>query len=274
MGNNHKQKYTEIIDDDLYEEFDDETLYKIMQEARKEALQREAEANQTKRKRPFLKWAFCLIVVMLLFNVVSLLPQTFSIPAIDFLITSAKLSAKENIQELKKAVVVIETDDSRGTGFSISSDGTILTNYHVIEDEKEVTVAFPDEGLFNAEVVGTYPSIDLAVLQIDQINGLPSLTLAPNPTFQQDDHIYFIGNPLRFQGIANEGTIIDSIQLSDWKEEVYMIQAPVYRGNSGSPVINENGLVIGVVFATLDHESYGKVGLFIPIDSYLQVTDF
>ena len=47
-----------------------------------------------------------------------------------------------------------------------------------------------------------------------------------------------------------------------------MIKAPVYRGNSGSPVLKHDGQVIGVVFATLEHETHGKVGLFIPIDTY------
>src|SRR5690625_2901082 len=74
--------------------------------------------------------------------------------------------------------------------------------------------------------------------------------------------------PLRFQGIANEGTIIDDIQLSSWDEKVMMIEAPIYRGNSGSPIINKNGQVIGIVFATLNQEEHGKVGLFIPIDYY------
>ena len=48
-----------------------------------------------------------------------------------------------------------------------------------------------------------------------------------------------------------------------------MMKAPVYRGNSGSPVLNKDGKVIGVIFATLDHDEHGRVGLFVPIDEYL-----
>src|SRR5690625_298444 len=262
------QKEHDIIDEDLVEDIDDEEMYELVQEARKEALERSRQQKENpSTKRPFPRWAFWLIAIAMTFNVFALLPQTFSIPAIDFLITSAKLSTQEDIKEYKKSVVVIESGDSRGTGFSISSDGTILTNHHVIEGEETVVVAFPDEGLFNADVVDTYPSIDLAVLEVDG-QELPYLELASEAVFEQDEHVHFIGNPLRFQGIANEGTIIDYIQLGDWDEEVLMIRAPIYRGNSGSPIININGQVIGIVFATLTQEKHGKVGLFIPIDYY------
>lgn len=267
MHTDHGKKY-DIIDEDLYEDIDDEEMYELVQEARRGALERARQQRENPTtKRPFPRWAFWFIAVAMVFNVFALLPQTFSIPAIDFLITSAKLSTQDDIKLYKKSVVVIEAANSRGTGFSISSDGTILTNHHVVEGEETVAVAFPDEGLFTAEVVDTYPSIDVAVLKVDA-EDLPFLELASETTFKQGEYVNFIGNPLRFQGIANEGTIIDYIQLSSWDEEVLMIKAPIYRGNSGSPIINEDGQVIGIVFATLNQEKHGKVGLFIPIDYY------
>lgn len=262
-----EDKNHDIIDEDLHEDFDDEEIYELVQEARQKALARAKEEKQTKPKRPFPKWAFWLIAFALVFNAAALLPQTFSIPAIDFLITSAKLSAQDDIQAYKKAVVVVETEDSKGTGFAISDDGRIITNHHVIEGKEKVTVAFPDEGLFSADVTEVYPSIDLAVLETNQ-KDMPHLTLADQTEFQPDETINFIGNPLRFNGIANEGSIIGYTQLSSWEQEVLMIEAPVYRGNSGSPVINDGGEVIGVIFATLDHDEHGRVGLFVPIDYY------
>lgn len=268
--NNYDQEQHDIIDEDLYEEFEDEELYELVMEAQREALERARVAKENpKSKQPFPKWAFWLIAMAMVFNVVALLPQTFSIPAIDFLITSAKLSTKADIKEYKQAVVVIETPDSRGTGFAITSDGTILTNYHVIEGEETVSVGFPDDGLFTASVAEEYPDIDLAVLHVDG-EDLPYLTLAEETTFQHNEHVRFIGNPLRFQGIANEGTLIDYILLNDWEKEVVMIQAPIYRGNSGSPIINQAGEVIGVVFATLHQDEHGRVGLFVPIDYYYE----
>lgn len=268
---NDKNKHG-VVDEDLYEEIDEDELNELVETERQKALDRAHQETNKKPKRPFPKWAFWLIAAAMLFNVVALIPKTFSIPAIEFLITSAKLSTQENIQTYKKAVVVIETGESKGTGFAVSGDGTIITNYHVVEGEKSVTVAFPDNGLFSAEVVDKYPAIDLAVLDVEE-KGLPHLKLADKTTFNPDTPIYFIGNPLSFNGIANKGTIIDFINLSGWKKPVVMIDAPVYNGNSGSPVINGDGKVIGVVFATLNHDSQGKVGLFIPIDYYLERRD-
>lgn len=265
---NKEQVENDMIDKDLYEEIDDEELYEILQRGRQEILEKERQEKENlKSKRPFPKWSFWIIAFALVFNVVALLPQTFSIPALDFLVTSAKLSTDANIKEYKKAVVVIEAENSRGTGFSISSDGVILTNHHVVEGEDTVTLAFPDEGLFTAAVVESFPEIDLAVLEVEG-NELPYLELAEETTFDTEELVSFVGNPLRFQGIANEGNIIDYTYLKNWEEAVVMIKAPIYRGNSGSPIINEAGQVIGVVFATLDHDEHGRVGLFIPIDYY------
>ncbi|RLL44972.1 serine protease [Oceanobacillus piezotolerans] len=258
-----------IIDEDLYEEIDDEELYELVQEEKRKALNRSKEAKEGKNtKRPFPNWAFWVIALALFINVLALIPQTFSIPAIDFLTTSARLSANKDIQEYKEAVVVIETEDSKGTGFAFTPEGRILTNHHVIEDKHSITVAFPEEGLFTARVIEQYPDIDLALLQVDGEN-LPSLNLADSDLqIEEQEAIYFIGNPLRFNGIANEGEVIGPLKLPDWKEKVIMIDAPVYRGNSGSPVINENGVVIGIIFATLNHDTHGKVGLFVPVSLF------
>ena len=256
-----------IIDTDLYEEIDEEELLELVEEERQKALQRAKERREAPAKSIFPKWVFWVIALAMLFNVIALLPQTFSIPAIDFLQTSMKLSQQTDIQEYKKAVVVIETTDGKGTGFSINDKGTIITNHHVIEGETFVTVAFPEHGLHRGEVVASYPDVDLAVVEVDG-EELPHLTLAEATTFSENEKINFIGNPLRFNGIANEGTIIGFTELSSWEQPVLMIEAPVYRGNSGSPIITENGEVIGVIFATLNHDIHGRVGLFIPIDYY------
>jgi len=267
MNSNEKQP-PDLKDADSNEEIDDEELQELVLEAQQEALYRESqEKTNRKTKRPFPKWLFWLISIVMVFNTFAIIFEVYSIPAIEFLQTSSKLSKQENIATYKKSVVVIQSAESKGTGFSISSDGTILTNYHVVDGSDTVNVFFPDKGRFTADVVHTYPSVDLAVLKVNG-QDLPYLELAEKTHFTANEAINFIGNPLSFKGIANEGTIIDYIHLPDWDVPVVMMKAPVYRGNSGSPVLNSKGLVIGIVFATLDHETHGKVGLFIPVDEF------
>ncbi|MDC3413602.1 serine protease [Aquibacillus sp. 3ASR75-11] len=260
----------DIIDEDLYEEIDEEEMLEILKQERKVMLQADHNKNN-KPKRPFPKWAFWLIAVAMLINVIAIIPRTFSIPAMNFLVTSAKLSTQDVIDEYKESVVVVEAGSKKGTGFSVSEDGVILTNNHVIEDEKSIFVAFPTEGLYEVEVVDAFPDIDLAVLQVVKNDAtFPALTLAKRTNFTNNEHIYFIGNPLAFSGIANEGKVVGYTKLDDWEKKVIMLKAPVYRGNSGSPVINDDGEVIGVIFATLNHSDQGKVGLAVPIDYYYE----
>lgn len=264
---NKKNDYSnDIIDKDLYEELDEEELLELVEEARLEALEKARKRNEEpEAKPPFPKWMFWIIALALFFNMVAILPQTFSLPAVDFLVTSAKLSTQADIRQYKQAVVVIETDDSKGTGFSINEHGDIVTNYHVVEGENTVTVAFPKLGLYTGEVTETYPEVDLALVKVEE-KDMPYLTLARDFTSKEGDPIYFIGNPLNFNGIANEGTVIDWTYVQSKKNPVLMLDAPVYRGNSGSPVIDDQGEVIGVVFATLEHNEHGRVGLFMPIN--------
>lgn len=256
----------DIIDEDLYEYIDDEEMLLLVQQARIDAWKRDREKKEAlKSKRPFPKWTFWMIAIALVMNVFTFMPQKISIPAIDFLVASAKLSTDSTIQTYKEAVVTIETGDSRGTGFAISEDGMIITNHHVVEDHDTVDIGFPENGLFKAEVIERFPTIDTAILQVEGEN-LPYLNIASETNLQLGEHVYFIGNPLSFNGVANEGNLIGYTELSSWDEPVGMIEAPIYRGNSGSPIINEDGKVIGVVFATTKHEKHGKVGLFVPID--------
>ncbi|SOC43341.1 trypsin-like peptidase [Ureibacillus acetophenoni] len=252
----------------------EEELIELVLEAQAEALEKQRlerldrlEGKQIKRKRqpPFARFIAWLIAIMLTFSTFAIFFEIFSIPAVEFLKKSTSLSFQSNIQTYKKSVVQISTHESKGTGFSISDDGLIVTNAHVIEDALSLTVYFPEDGIYEAEVIESYPEIDIAFLQVEGTD-LPTLDLAKNYEFTFREAVYFIGNPLFFSGIANEGQILGTKSLSDWEEDVYMMDAPVYKGNSGSPVIDMSGYVIGVVFATLDDKEHGNVGLFIPIE--------
>lgn len=259
---------------DKKEPISDEELVELVLEAQQEALEKErleriarleGKDVPPKKKRRSLRLFAWIMVIMLAFSTFGVIFEIYSIPAIEFLKTSARLSSQNDIKEYKNSVVEISTTDSKGTGFTISEDGYIVTNHHVIEDALTLTVVFPDDGMYRAEVVESYEDIDLALLKVDG-DDLPHLTLNENYNLVENEPVYFIGNPLYFTGIANEGTVLDSTILRNWEEYVYMMDAPVYRGNSGSPVINRDGKVIGIVFATTKDDTYGNVGLFVPVD--------
>ncbi|WP_155591096.1 S1C family serine protease [Lysinibacillus cavernae] len=251
------------------EELTEEEFIELVLEEQQKALAQEREerlrGKKPKKKKPLVRWLVWGMALVLFFNTFALIFQIYSIPAIEFIKVSTRLSAQEDIQTYKKAIVEISTGSSKGTGFAISPDGLIVTNAHVVEHASSLSVVFPDEGLMEATLIESYPEVDLALLQVEA-EQLPYLPLATDPSFSADEHVYFIGNPLAFSGIANEGTLLESIQLEDWQEPVMMLKAPVYRGNSGSPVINQQGEVIGIVFATMKYEPIGRVGLFVPVE--------
>lgn len=254
------------------EQLTEEEFLELVLEEQQKALAKEREARlnpqpkKPKKQKAIVRIIVWLMALTLVFNTFAVLFNVYSIPAIEFLKVSAKLSSQENIQTYKQSIVTINTNSGKGTGFAISENGYIITNEHVIDDALTITVVFPDDRLYKAEVVEAYEEYDLALLKVDAEN-LPYLPLAETSAFQNNELVYFIGNPLAFSGIANEGKIIGYTNAATIQTEIIMMNAPVYRGNSGSPVINGEGHVIGVVFATGTREGHGKVGLFIPIET-------
>lgn len=257
-----KQNNEELTEEEFLQLVLDEQE-KALAKAREERLN--PTRNKRKKPKPIIRIIVWSMAFALIFNTFALIMNMYSIPAIEFLKVSTQLSKQDNIQQYKKAVVTIDTQSSKGTGFTVSEDGYILTNEHVIDDALSITVIFPDESLYEAELIKAYEEYDLALLKITG-DDLPFLNLASTSNYKEQEHVYFIGNPLYFSGIANEGEVIGPTEGSSISGEVIMMNAPVYRGNSGSPVINDTGAVIGVVFATGKRDPHGKVGLFIPIE--------
>lgn len=219
----------------------------------------EEEIEKKHSRKIWVKIIATVIAVMLAFQITSSLLSTYSLDAISFLETSYRLSQQDDVQSYKRAVVTVQGDRSKGTGFAISADGIIVTNHHVIENQNQIIVGFYKGELFEAEVISSHPEVDIAFLKVDGID-LPYLPLS-----EQDgtinDRIYVIGNPLSWTQIANEGEVLDTGELT-------IISAPIYRGNSGSPVINMEGDVVAVVFAKRRTKQYGgkSVGLAVPIE--------
>jgi S1-C subfamily serine protease len=142
-----------------------------------------------------------------------------------------------------------------GSGFIISTDGFVVTNNHVIEQAEDIKVSLADGRTVTADLKGTDPSTDIAVLKIDE-TGLKALVFADSESLQPGQIAIAIGNPLGLQhtvtaGVvsalgrtlrANNGRLIDDVIQTD---------ASLNPGNSGGPLVNSLGQVIGVNTATI-----------------------
>jgi S1-C subfamily serine protease len=139
-----------------------------------------------------------------------------------------------------------------GSGIVISANGTILTNYHVVENAIKVTVSFEKGKTVNAQVVGKDPSHDLAVLKIPT-DGLTlhPLALGNSGAVTVGDPVYAIGNPFDLQRTLTTG-VISALQREITApngfaiDNVLQTDAPINPGNSGGPLLNTAGEVIGI----------------------------
>jgi serine protease Do len=231
----------------------------------------ERDIKRKKRKTLFLRYGTVLLAIAMLINGLAIWTNVINIPVIDFLKTSYRLSKLDSIQEAKKAVVTIEGENSKGTGFNIEENGLIITNSHVVANMKTIYIYFPNGEVFQGSVIKDNPEYDLAIVDITGTN-LPVLSLQQELNWIENDHIYIIGNPLSYTQIANEGKIINSNNASS----VLQITAPVYRGNSGSPVLTEKNEVIGVVYATTVptiKSGEKATGLVVPVQRVFELLD-
>jgi putative serine protease PepD len=152
------------------------------------------------------------------------------------------------------SVVSVRTGEGSGTGFLVNSDGTIVTNAHVVGNNSEVQVRFTDDGdLHTARVLGVDESTDLAAIKVDAsaANGVKPLQLADSDKVQVGDTALAIGYPLGLDRTATAGIISGlgrDIQAPNGFsiDKVIQTDAPINPGNSGGPLLNSNGEVIGI----------------------------
>lgn len=151
---------------------------------------------------------------------------------------------------------------SLGSGFIVDGDGTIVTNHHVIRDADSVTVILHDDTRLEAEVVGVDPKTDLAVLDVDAERELAAAEWGDSQTAEIGDWVLAIGNPFGLGGSLTAGIV--SARGRDINAGPYsrfiQTDTAINRGNSGGPLFNLDGEVIGVNTAILS-PSGGNVGV-------------
>jgi len=139
-----------------------------------------------------------------------------------------------------------------GSGFVVDKTGHVVTNYHVIEGADEIRVSFSNRDTVEAELVGTDPSTDLAVLKVDtSASALTPLSLGNSDQVRVGDQVVAIGNPFGLARTATAG-IVSAVQRLITApnrftiDHVIQTDAPINHGNSGGPLLNARGQVIGV----------------------------
>ncbi|MDD2704853.1 MAG: Do family serine endopeptidase [Acidocella sp.] len=164
--------------------------------------------------------------------------------------------------------------EAKGSGFIIDPAGIIVTNNHVVKGAKTVTVTLSDGNTYPAKILGTDPKTDLAVLKISVNHKLPYVELGSSANVEPGEWVVAMGNPFGLDGTVTAG-IVSALgrDIGDGPYDKFIqIDAPINEGNSGGPLFDQKGEVIGINTAILS-PSGGSVGIgfAIPADMVKRV---
>ena len=158
-----------------------------------------------------------------------------------------------------------------GSGFVVDSAGFILTNNHVIEGAERITVTLADGRVFRGEVVGADPAIDVALVRIPEASSLPEAPLGNSDELRPGEWVCAIGNPLGYVHSVTVGVVsFIGRKLFDQSLDDYIqTDAAINFGNSGGPLINSRGEVVGINSAISSKAS--NIGFAVPINQAVAI---
>ena len=198
-------------------------------------------------------------------------------PAVVFIeVTGAKrtsASLPDNVPESLRRRFEQQNPDTAprsglGSGFIVSQDGQIVTNHHVVEGAQSMQVTMADGRIFDAEILGSDPATDIALLSIKAEVELPFVSFGASDTMRVGDEVVAVGNPFGLSSTVTSGII--SAKSRDINSGPYddfiQTDAAINRGNSGGPLFNNDGDVIGVNTAIISPGG-GSVGIGFAVPS-------
>ncbi|KZY05972.1 MULTISPECIES: Do family serine endopeptidase [unclassified Sulfitobacter] len=160
-----------------------------------------------------------------------------------------------------------------GSGFIISEDGQIVTNHHVVAGAETVTVKLADGRKLDAKVIGSDPMTDIALLKVEADVELPKVSFGTSETLRVGDEVVAVGNPFGLGGTVTSGIVSAmsrNINAGPF-DDFIQTDAAINRGNSGGPLFNNDGEVIGVNTAIISPAG-GSVGIGFAVPSDLVQT--
>ncbi|GAB2571030.1 Do family serine endopeptidase [Dyella jejuensis] len=167
---------------------------------------------------------------------------------------------------------------SLGSGFIISNDGYILTNNHVVDHADIVTVRLQDRRTLTAKVIGTDPTYDIALLKVDAGRNLPTVSIGDSRLLKPGQWVLAIGSPFGFDYTVTQGIVSAvgrNLGTQDQPDTSFIqTDVPINRGNSGGPLFNLQGQVVGInsqIYS--DTGGYQGVAFSIPIDVAMNVVE-
>ena len=240
---------------------------------------------------PFAAGILAAFLGLLLYNAIHPPQSPLTIKEVNQAVVQAMASATpapaysaQVYQFIQPSLVLIQAknkDDSNqesgslGSGVVISDQGEVLTALHVVKNASEIQLTFADGTQSSAQVASTQPENDIAVLQPDQLPGLLVPAILGNPNAMQvGDEAYAVGNPYGLYASMSAGVISGfnrTFQAEGDKQPIkglIQIDSAVNPGNSGGPLLNRQGQVIGIVIGILnpvDEDFFVGIGFAVPI---------
>ena len=180
-----------------------------------------------------------------------------------------KLSPGEIAAKYSDAVVVLESYDdqgqklAQGSGFVLSPDGKVFTNYHVIRGASRMLVRMHDQTTHDVEYIAGFDMAhDVAALKISG-EGLPAVHLGNSRAVKTGDHVTFLGAPLGLESTLSDGIISAVREAGNFR--LFQTSAPISHGSSGGPLFDDYGNVVGLAVATM--ETGENLNFAVPIDA-------
>lgn len=177
---------------------------------------------------------------------------------------------KDLFKHLMKGVVTIEHDKGHGSGFIISQDGYIITNYHVIKNKQIVNIKFNESITLAADVVRGDAEYDVALLKLSG-NGFTSLPMIHSDSISSGEDVFAIGTPedISLGQSVTKGIVSGKRKFED---KIYIqTDVTINSGNSGGPLLNEKGQVVGMVTMKLVGDGVEGLGFCVPSNQIMEI---